>query len=107
MKIIRNNIIPFSGYKAMNLFGVLFVKGNARIDDITLNHEKIHTAQMKEMLYIFFYIIYIVDWLIGLVAHLDFRRAYRDICFEKEAYENEKDLDYLQKRKRFNFLKYI
>lgn len=107
MKIVRNNIIPFKGYKAMNLFGVLFVRGNARIDDITLNHEAIHTAQMKELLYIFFYLFYVIDWLIGLVAHLDFRRAYRDICFEKEAYENEKDLDYLQKRKRFNFLKYI
>ena len=53
MKIVRNNIIPFKGYKAMNLFGVLFVRGNARIDDINLNHEKIHTAQIKEMLYVF------------------------------------------------------
>ena len=107
MKIIRNNIIPFKGFKAINLFGILFVRKNAKIDNITLNHEAIHTAQMKELLYIFFYLFYVIDWLIGLVAHLDFRRAYRDICFEKEAYENEKDLDYLQKRKRFNFLKYI
>lgn len=107
MKIIRNNIIPFKGYKAINLFGVLFVRQDAVIDEITLNHEAIHTAQMKELLYIFFYIIYIVDWLIGLAAHLDFNRAYRDICFEKEAYANEKDLDYLKKRKMFNFLKHV
>ena len=66
MKIIRNNIIPFSGYKAMNLFGVLFVRGNAKIDDITLNHEKIHTAQIKEMLYVFFYVWYAIEWLIRL-----------------------------------------
>jgi len=107
MKIIRNNIIPFKGYKAINLFGVLFVRQDAVIDEITLNHEAIHTAQMKELLYIFFYLFYVIDWLIGLAAHLDFNRAYRDICFEKEAYANEKDLDYLKKRKMFNFLKHV
>lgn len=107
MKIIRNNILPPHGFKAINLFGILFVRKNYNIDRITLNHEEIHTAQMKELLYVFFYILYLIDWLIGLVAHLDFRRAYREICFEKEAYANEKDLDYLKKRKPYNFLKYM
>lgn len=107
MKIVVNNIIPFPGYKAINLFGVLFVRQDAVIDEITLNHEAIHTAQMKELLYIFFYIIYIVDWLIGLMAYVSFSKAYRDICFEKEAYANEKDLSYLNKRKAFAFIKYL
>ena len=104
MKIIRNNIIPFPGYKAMNLFGVLFVRGNARIDNTTLNHEKIHTAQIKEMLYVFFYLWYIIEWLIRLFMKGD---AYRNISFEKEAYNNENDLNYLHSRKRFGFAKYI
>jgi hypothetical protein len=104
MRIIRNNIIPFPGYKAMNLFGVLFVRGNARIDDITLNHEKIHTAQIKEMLYIFFYIWYIVEWMIRLFMK---GNAYRNISFEREAYNNEKNLKYLDNRKRFTWIKYL
>lgn len=29
MKIIRNNTIPVKGFKAINIFGVLFVRGNA------------------------------------------------------------------------------
>ena len=103
MKIIRNNIIPFTGYKAMNLFGVLFVRGNARIDDITLNHEKIHTAQIKEMLGIIFYIWYLIEW----VIRLPFGNAYRNISFEREAYANQYDLNYLKSRKRFDFAKYI
>ena len=103
MKIIRNNIIPFSGYKAMNLFGVLFVRGNARIDDITLNHEKIHTAQIKEMLYVFFYVWYVIEWLIRLPKG----NAYRNISFEREAYANDKDPNYLNTRKVFAFLKYM
>ena len=107
MKIIRNNIIPFKGYKAINLFGVLFVRQDAVIDEITLNHEAIHTAQMKELLYIFFYLFYIVDWLIGLMAYVSFSKAYRDICFEKEAYQNEGNINYLKSRKPFAFIKYL
>ncbi len=103
MKIIRNNIIPFAGYKAMNLFGVLFVRGNARIDDITLNHEKIHTAQIKEMLYVFFYVWYVIEWLIRLPKG----NAYRNISFEREAYTSQGDLDYLKSRKRFDFVRFI
>jgi hypothetical protein len=104
MKIIRNNIIPFTGYKAMNLFGVLFVRGNARIDDITLNHEKIHTAQIKELWYVFFYLWYVTEWLIRLFMK---GNAYRNISFEREAYDNQYDLNYLKSRKRFDFTKYI
>ena len=48
MKIVRNNIIPFKGYKAVNLFGILFVRGDAVISSTDINHESIHTAQMKE-----------------------------------------------------------
>ncbi len=104
MKIIRNNIIPFAGYKAMNLFGVLFVRGNARIDDITLNHEKIHTVQMREMLYVFFYIWYVTEWIIRLFMK---GNAYRNISFEREAYVNQDNLNYLKNRELFDFTNYI
>ena len=108
MKIIKNNILPPHGFKAINLFGILFVRKNANIDEVTLNHEAIHTAQMRELLYVFFYILYLIDWLIGLVVYgFDTKRAYREICFEKEAYENQGDLGYMEKRNLFNFLKYI
>ena len=104
MKTIRNNIIPFAGYKAMNLFGVLFVRGNARIDDITLNHEKIHTAQIKEMIYVFFYIWYVTEWIIRLFMK---GNAYRNISFEREAYTNQDNLNYLKNRELFDFTNYI
>lgn len=59
MNIIYNNIIPFKGFLAINLFGVLFVRGTYRdLSATVLNHEKIHTAQMKELWYIPFYVIY-------------------------------------------------
>lgn len=96
MKIVYNNIIPFKGFLAINLFGVLFVRGAEHdINDIVLNHERIHTAQMKELGYILFYIIYLLEWIVRLFKK---GNAYRNISFEREAYENEKDLDYLSAR---------
>lgn len=68
MKIIYNNFIPFKGFLAINLFGILFVRGTDRdINDVVLNHERIHTAQMKELNYFFFYIIYLMEWIGGLL----------------------------------------
>ena len=107
MKIVRNKYIPFAGYKAINLFGILFVKGDARIDDVMINHERIHTSQIKELLYIFFYLWYVIEWLIRLIQFRNSYMAYRNISFEREAYQNEEDIHYLKSRKFFSFLKYV
>lgn len=104
MKIIYNNIIPFPGYKAINLFGILFVRKGYNMSDEDINHEAIHTAQMKEMLYIFFYVWYIVEWVIRLFKK---GNAYRNISFEQEAYNNEDNLEYLNNRKHYEWFKYL
>ena len=102
--MIYNNLIPFKGFKAINLFGVLFVRKGCTVDDGTLNHERIHTAQMREMLYVFFYLRYLVEWIVRLFGK---GNAYRNISFEKEAYANESDLGYIGKRKRFAWWKWM
>lgn len=94
MKIIYNNIIPFNGFKAINIFGILFVRGTT-ISQLTVQHEQIHTLQMKELGYALFYIIYVIEWLIKLFLYLDFKQAYKNISFEKEAYMFENDIDYV------------
>lgn len=104
MKIIRNNIIPFKGFAGINLFGVIFVRKNAVVTERMLNHERIHTAQMRELLYVGFYLWYLIEWLIRLCK--DPNTAYRKICFEAEAYANQNDQEYLEGRKRFNFWRY-
>jgi len=122
MKIIRNKYIPFPGYKAINLFGVLFVKNNAKIDGVTLNHEAIHSRQFVELMVLFavatvfirwwlpvfapfaFYVWYVLEWLIRLLKK---GNAYRNISFEREAYTNQGDFSYLKGRRFFNFLKYM
>lgn len=47
MKVIYNRFIPFKGYKAMNLFGIVFVRKGAKFDAYDYNHEKIHLSKCK------------------------------------------------------------
>lgn len=100
MIIIYNSLIPFKGFQAINLFGVVFARNEYKeLNPRTLNHEAIHTAQMREMLYLGFYIWYLVEWLIKLLKYG--RKAYENISFEREAYTYQYDYTYLYRRKHF------
>lgn len=103
--VVFNSIIPFKGYKAINLFEIIFARKECkeRFTDIDLNHEKIHTAQMRELLYIGFYLWYLIEWFILLFKYGS--KAYRNIRFEKEAYANEDNLDYLKTRKHYAYFR--
>jgi hypothetical protein len=108
MKVVFNNIIPFDGFAAINLFGILFVRNgvykNNRIPSITFRHEKIHTEQIKELGYVFFYVWYFIEWLVQLCLHGKY--AYYWISFEREAFDNENNIKYLDNRKHYSWLKY-
>lgn len=73
----------------------------------TINHEMIHIAQQKEMLVVFTYIWYWVEYLIKLVYYRNRDKAYRAVSFEREAYINDWNMGYLDKRKHYSFLKYV
>lgn len=106
MKIIYNNLIPFNGFAAINLFGILFVRKGVKVSEEMINHEAIHSAQMKEMLYIFFYLWYVIEYVIRRWNNTA-NNAYKKISFEREAYANESDEDYLKERRRFNWINFI
>ena len=110
--MVFNDIIPFGKFSMMNLFGVLFIRkryektirdgirnGDVRVLK-SLNHEQIHTAQMKEMTYILFYVWYFIAWLVRLLTP-PMKTAYIDILFEQEAYNHQWDLTYLDTRKPY------
>lgn len=78
------------------------------------NHESIHVAQMKDLFPwipiggIIFYLLYLIEWLIKVLFVYPFSsKAYKNISFEREAYQHEADYDYLSSRKKFNWLKRI
>lgn len=106
--VIFNKFIPFKGFCAINLFTLIFVRSeykeyfnNKLFFNSVINHENIHSAQQKELLFIFFYVIYLIEWLFNLVKYRNADLAYSNISFEKEAYKHEFDLTYLKNRKPF------
>lgn len=103
MKVIYNNIIPFRGFRAINILGVIFARKSANpLSAKTINHEAIHTAQMKELLYVGFYILYVLEWLYRLVRSIFTKEnAYRSISFEREAYDHDEDMAYIDNRKPY------
>jgi hypothetical protein len=106
MKVIYNKFIPFKGFSAINLLGVVFARIEYKtLHWATLNHELIHARQMKELSYIPFYLWYVLEWLVKLCFYG--KQAYYNISFEREAYANMHDAGYLNKRNKYSFLKYI
>ena len=123
MIIKRNKYIPWQGFKAIFLFGILFVKGDANIDEVTMNHESIHSKQYVEtgllslllllplvfnglwwlwlLLSVFaFYLIYVLEWFVKILIYkFDTKKAYKNLSFEREAYANQDITDYTKTRK--------
>jgi hypothetical protein len=98
-------VLPVMHYRAMAIFPVIFFKERKDLQNkILINHERIHFAQQMELLFILFYIIYILNYFINLLRYLKHDKAYRNIIFEKEAYENQNDLNYLSVRRNWNYL---
>jgi|TARA_R110000744_G_scaffold47478_3_gene104524 beta-lactamase regulating signal transducer with metallopeptidase domain len=71
----------------------------------TINHESIHIKQQEELLIIPFYVLYVLEWFIKLFFYG--KQSYYNISFEREAYSNEHDKDYLKNRKRYRWIKRI
>ena len=102
MKVIYNGLIPFRGFTAINLFGRVFARKEFEpVSDRILRHEAIHTAQMKETAFLGFYLIYISEWLWGLLRRQSPLAAYRAIRFEREAYRYMADPSYLTRRRPY------
>ncbi|MCF6297268.1 MAG: hypothetical protein L3J08_04670 [Flavobacteriaceae bacterium] len=95
-------------FRAITIWPFIILKDRKLVNDKTIiNHEKIHLKQQVEMLLIIFYMWYIIEFLIHLVIYRNWMKAYCNISFEKEAYQNEHDLLYIQHRRFWAFLKYL
>jgi hypothetical protein len=74
------------------------------IPDSTRNHEIIHHQQNIETLYVGMLVIYVYDYLKGLWNGKSSYDSYMETRAEIEAYEHEEDMEYLSKRKRYEWL---
>ena len=103
--IIKSKLMP-KGI-CMNLFGTFWVRDPSWVDRYVINHERVHTAQQRELLFIPFYIIYVLEWLVRCIQYRNTKEAYYNISFEREAYTHGKDLTYLKNRKPYSWVKFL
>lgn len=95
------------GFRGLTFYPFVFLADeDDKLNEIFINHEKIHIRQQLELLIVPFYIWYFTEYLFRLIQFRDKKKAYYAISFEREAYANEKDLNYLKQRFFWNFLKY-
>ncbi len=85
---------------------ILLKDPDQKADKTLINHERIHLRQQIELLILPFYLLYLFNYLINLIRYKNHYLAYFNILFEKEAYACDQNLDYLQQRKLFSWLKY-
>lgn len=95
-------------YRGITIYPfVIVTKKQDEANFVLLNHEKIHIRQQLELLIFLFFIWYGLEFLIRYLKYRNWSLAYRNICFEREAYGNEKDLNYLKKRSFWRWVKYL
>ena len=127
MKVIYNKFIPFKGFYAITIIKWIFVREEYKyldglsVYDKMINHEAIHEQQILDFTpkafpswlrytigSICFYPLYGLEWLFKLIPCLiKNKSAYRSLCAEQEAFKNEVDSNYINKREKLAWLKKI
>lgn len=113
MKIIYNKWIPFPGFSAMSIGPWIFARQEYEetgLSTVTINHENIHWAQQCDfgipvLGSLLFYVLYLLEWIFKLPLYFWGKDPYKSLSFEREAYSNQCDLDYLKIRKRWSWVK--
>lgn len=108
MFFIKTKYLIPKGYRGFAVLPFVFHRNHLDKEDLVfVNHEKIHLQQQLEMCFVPFFIWYFIEFLLRLIQYKNWNLAYKNISFEREAYANEKELDYLNRRSFWRFLKYI
>lgn len=107
LKTLLVEKITFGFASAITLYPFVLVRTNTRLRSALIRHEKIHLKQQLEMLVLPFFLFYIAEYWIRRFYYKNHYLAYKNISFEREAYENEKDPLYLKNRKVYSWLKYL
>ena len=127
MKVIYNKFIPFKGFYAITIIKWIFVREECKFLDGSsvynkmVNHESIHEQQILDFTpetfpswlrytigSICFYLLYGLEWLFKLIPCLITKNnAYRSLCSEQEAFENELNQNYISERRKLLWLKDI
>ena len=98
--------IPRLHVEGMALFPFILIKRPGR-NTTLINHEQIHLRQQLELGILFFYIFYLLEYFTRLMIYGNHLKAYFNISFEREAYRNQSNPEYLKTRKWFASFSYL
>ncbi|HMG13911.1 MAG TPA: hypothetical protein VK590_00620 [Saprospiraceae bacterium] len=87
----------------ITIWPIIFLRAKNDIV-VNINHERIHIRQQQETFLIGFYLIYLLEFLYYRLSNHRLN-AYKKISFEIEAYNHEADLEYLDNRKWYAWVK--
>ena len=105
--IVSRLLIP-KGYSGLTLFPFIIIRHKGDRDDrVLIHHERIHIRQQAEMLVIPFFLWYGIEFILRWIRYRSIALAYKNISFEREAYANEKDPEYLKTRPFWRFVKFV
>lgn len=110
---VENSKIPvwLSKFAPINIWAITLgpvVICRGTLSKKTKRHETIHYLQYKELWFIGFLLIYLWDFLFSAIFRGKgfSRSSYLSIRFEQEAWNNDEDIEYLEKREKFAWKKY-
>ena len=130
-KVIYNDIVPLKGIKLMTIWPFIFTRKGTDVTKDDMNHECIHLRQQIEVLIVSaativilcltadvswwwmasaplcYFVLYGLEYAVRLFAYGNRKEAYRNISFEQEAFANEKDAEYLGRRRRFAWVSFL
>lgn len=86
---------------------ILLATPELRYNPQLMRHERIHHRQQLELLILPFYIVYLGQYFYFRFKGHAHDRAYRALCFEREAFAQDSNPNYLRRRVPFSFLRYL
>lgn len=94
-------------FGATTIWPFIFVQRKMPLTKELMNHERIHIMQQIEMFWLLFFLFYTGEFIVKLFIYRSWRKAYKNISFEREANENEKNFEYLLERESWDWVHYI
>jgi len=108
MLLVVNKYLLRKKFVGITLWPFIVMKNKGlKNDAVFINHERIHLRQQLELLVLPFFLWYGIEFCVRCIQYKNAYTAYRNISFEREAYKNEENLDYLKRKKFWSFIHFL
>ena len=97
----------FWKYRGFSFFIFIWINKDVLDKPKIINHEKIHFWQQVEMAFVVQWMLYMCFYVVNRLRGMSHDEAYINNPFEKEAFANDWNFNYLKKRKFLSWVKFI